>query len=99
MQNIFESTSKTSSVPVLSWRFFLATLILLLSHNRGLARDSGASASLKSYSPMTKKERWSQYLKGNFVSQGAYFRALGASLGDSTANKPAESGGPAERYL
>ena len=97
MQSILESTTKTSSVRALFWRFFLATLILLLSHTLGLAQDSGASTAT-SYSPMTKKERWSQYLNENFASQGPYFRAFGASLGGSTANKPAEWGGPAERY-
>lgn len=98
MQNILESTSKTSSLQVLFWRFFLTTSILLLSHTRGWAQGPGASASTNGYSPMTKKERWSQYLNDNFVSQGAYFRAFAASLGESTANKPAEWGGPAERY-
>jgi hypothetical protein len=47
---------------------------------------------------MTNKERWSQYLSDNFVNQGAYFRAFAASLGDSTANRPAQWGGSAERY-
>lgn len=97
MHSVLESTSRTSSVRVLFWRFFLATSILLLLQTRGLAQDSDVSAAT-SYSPMTTKERWSQYLNGNFANQGPYFRAFSASLADSTANKPVEWDGPAERY-
>lgn len=50
MQNILESTTKTSSVRVVCWRFFLATSILLLSHTRGLAQDSGVISTGKSAS-------------------------------------------------
>ena len=76
MQNIFESPSKTSSVPVLFWRFFLATLIFLLSHTRDLAQNLGAFASVKGYSPMTKKERWSQYLNDNLSVREPIFAPL-----------------------
>lgn len=96
--NIFSSKTKSVSVGVLSRCFVLATSILLSANTRAWAQDSIPSLTAKSYSPMTKKERWSQYLNDNFLKQGAYFRAFGASLGDSTANKPAQWGGPSERY-
>ena len=47
---------------------------------------------------MTNKQRWSQYLNDNFLKPGAYFRAFGSSLGDSTAKRPTTWGGPSERY-
>lgn len=98
MPLIIASTSQTRYLYRLFWRSAVATLILFLLHTTGLAQNSGSSAGVKSYSPMTKKERWNQYLGDNFVNQGAYFKAFGASLGDSTANRPAQWGGPAERY-
>lgn len=95
--NIFSSKNKSVSAAQLSRWLVLVASILLSAIPRAWAQDALPSLPAK-YSPMTKKERWSQYLNENFTKQGAYFRAFGASLGDSTANKPAPWAGPAERY-
>lgn len=98
MQTIFPIMTKTSHHSVLFRRITVATWILILCHALpSAAQDSGRSPE-KTYSPMSKKERWNQYISDNFVNQGAYFKAFGASLGGSTANRPAQWGGSAERY-
>ena len=98
MLNILMSANKKPCVNRLLWRLMVMLWIMHFSHTHGFAQNSIPSVATNSYSPMTKKERWSQYVNDNFVSQGAYFRAFGASLGDSTASKPVEWGGPPERY-
>ena len=99
VQTIFTVLTTTACLSRLFWRVTTATGILILCHPvSGLAQDLRPTLAAKSYSPMTKNERWSQYLSDNLVSKGAYFRAFGASLGDSTANKPAQWGGPAKHY-
>ena len=96
MWNIF--SSKLRPVAGLSLWVVAATSMLLSANTRAWAQASIPSLTQKSYSPMTKKERWSQFLNDNFLRQGAYFRALGSSLGDSTGNKPGQWGGPPKRY-
>lgn len=98
MPIIIASTSETRYLYRRFWRSAVATWILFLCHTACLAQNSRPSVAAKNYSPMTKRERWDQYLSDNFVNQGAYFKAFGASLGYSTANRPAQWGGPAERY-
>lgn len=98
MPIIVAPTSETRYLYRLFWRSAVATWIVFLCHTTGLAQNSEPSEAAKSYSPITNKERWNHYLNDNFVNQGVYLKAFGASLGDSTADRPAQWGGPAERY-
>ena len=75
------STNKKPCVNRLFWRLMVMLWITHLSHTHGFAQNSIPSVATNSYLPMTNKERSSQYVNDNFVSQGAYFRAFGASLG------------------
>ena len=95
--NMFWSKKKSVSVAALFMWSLLAAAAVLLGNTPARAQDI-PSLPAKNYSPMTKKERWNEYLNDNFLKQGAYFRALGSSLGDSTANKPEQWGGSSERY-
>jgi len=98
VRNVSSLKNKSMSAAALGRSFVLATWILLSSYTPASAQDEIPSLPTRNYSPMTKEERWNQYLSDNYVNRGAYFRAFGASFGDSTANRPAQWGGPAERY-
>jgi hypothetical protein len=53
---------------------------------------SPAAAPVKTYIPMTGRERWEIYARRAFWSPGAAFRALGPALGAHLNNEPPEWG-------
>lgn len=48
------------------------------------------NVSEDNYQPLTGEQRWQLFLKEDFTSPGAYFRALGPALGNHLSNKPTE---------
>ncbi len=48
------------------------------------------NVSEDNYQPLTGKQRWQLFLKEDFTSPGAYFRALGPALGNHLSNIPTE---------
>jgi hypothetical protein len=59
------------------------------------AQQSSASrpaSAVLFYAPMTKQDRWKDYLQTNFVQPGAYFQAFFTALGDEAGKVPADWG-------
>jgi len=71
VQTIFAIMAKSLTALGLLRGIIVTTWILILCHALSLAQDSGSPEPEKIYSPMTTKDRWSQYLNDNFVNQGA----------------------------
>ena len=44
------------------------------------------------YEPITGSERWKEFTRENFISPGAYFRALGPAIGAQMKEEPREWG-------
>jgi len=63
---------------------------VLRAQSSSISADNGIFPSRDaSYVPPNGKQRWHIYLHDNFEIPGAYFRALGASIGEHYPAKPA----------
>ena len=48
------------------------------------------SVSEDNYRPLTGKQRWELFVREDFISPGAYLRAMGPAIGDHLAHHPGE---------